>query len=200
VPAAGTGSVAAAAEALRAGGVVVLPTDTVYGLAAALDHPEAVARLSVLKERPRGVPIAVLVTGVEQAAALGVLGEQAAALAEAHWPGALTMVVDAVPGVAAVIGSDDASVGIRAPDHAVLQALAAEVGPLATTSANRHGEATPTTLAEVLDQLGEVDAAIDGGACEGVPSTVVDVRVDPPVVLRQGEVVVQSRAATKPPG
>jgi tRNA threonylcarbamoyl adenosine modification protein (Sua5/YciO/YrdC/YwlC family) len=173
---------------------VVLPTDTVYGLAAALAKPQGVARLAVLKGRPRGVPIAVLVADVDQACEVGVLGGAAAGLAADHWPGPLTIVVEARGDVGSVVGSEDGSIGIRCPDHELVRRLARAVGPLATTSANRHGRPTPETAEGVVAELPDVDAVIDLGPCSGTPSTVVDARFDPLTVLRQGALVLESEA------
>jgi L-threonylcarbamoyladenylate synthase len=178
--------VARLAAVLRGGGCVAIPTDTVYGLAAALASPGAVRQLAELKGRPRSVPIAVLVADVDQATSVAVLDDEARALARRHWPGPLTLVVPGVEDVGTVVGTSDGSVGVRCPDHALVRALAAEVGPLATTSANRHGEDPATTAAAVVEQFPSLALIADGGACDGVPSTVVDVRVRPPRILRQG--------------
>jgi L-threonylcarbamoyladenylate synthase len=180
----------ALARELLAGGCVAIPTDTVYGLAAALSSPDAVARLAELKGRPASMPIALLVADVDQAAAVAVLDDTARALADRHWPGPLTLVVDGVDGVGPIVGTDDGSVGVRCPDHALVRALAATVGPIATTSANRHRAAPATTAEEVAAQFPSLPLIADGGACAGVPSTVVDVRVTPPAILRQGSLHV----------
>ena len=168
----------AAAAALRDGGAVVLPTDTVYGLAALPGREEL---LHELKDRPAAMPIAVLVADVEQAETIAVLDDRARRLAAAFWPGPLTLVLAPVEG--------DATIGVRCPDHDFLRALVARVGPLPTTSANRHGEPTPPTAAEAAAALSGVPAlVVDGGPCGGVASTVVDVSDPgrPPVVLREG--------------
>lgn len=177
-----------AVAVLRAGGCAVVPTDTVYGLAAALDHPAAVDRLAALKGRPSGMPIAVLVASAGQAASIATLGPLAIDLAHRWWPGPLTIVVEARGGVAEVVGSADGSIGVRCPDQPFLQELAAEVGPLATTSANLHGAPTPSTADAVAALFPEIDLAVDGDACGGVPSTVVDGRGESPVVLRSGPI------------
>jgi L-threonylcarbamoyladenylate synthase len=167
-----------AEAALRAGGAVVVPTDTVYGLAALPGHEDV---LYELKDRPASVPIAVLVADVEQAATIVRIDERARRLAAAFWPGPLTIVLAAREG--------DATIGVRCPDHDFLRALAARVGPLPTTSANRHGQPTPATAAAAAAALaGTPSLVVDGGPCGGVASTVVDVS-DPdvePIVLREG--------------
>ncbi len=168
----------AAEWALRSGGVVVLPSDTVYGLAAL---PDGLDRVLALKDRPESVPFAVLVADVEQAASLGRLSGTARRLADAFWPGPLTIVLERLDG--------SGTVGVRCPAHAFVRALAARVGPLPTTSANRHGEPTPPTAEAAAAALtGDVDLVVDGGACGAVASTVVDATVDPPAVLREGAV------------
>ena len=169
-------NVDAAVEALRAGGAVVLPTDTVYGLAALPGHQDL---LYDLKGRPASVPIAVLVADVEQAATIVRLDDRARRLADAFWPGPLTIVLAPVAG--------DATVGVRCPAHELVRALAARVGPLPTTSANRHGQPTPRTAAEAAAALaGQPALVIDGGPCGDTASTVVDLTGEQLVVLREG--------------
>lgn len=163
--------------ALRAGEAVVLPTETVYGVAALPQHEDL---LRVLKDRPDDVPIAVLVAdGVQAAVATGTaLPPVGAALAAEFWPGPLTLVLPTAAG---------ATLGVRCPAHDFVRAVAAAVGPVATTSANRHGEPTPTTAAAAAASLaGDVAVVIDGGELGGTPSTVVDVTGADPVVRREG--------------
>lgn len=178
------------AEALRAGLVVLLPTDTVYGLAVDPTVPGATQRLFDLKGRGRDVPIAVLVADAQQAWPTSAAPVPPAALdlAARHWPGALTLVVRRSPAWQGDIGDDIATIGLRCPDSAVVRDLCREVGPLATTSANRHGAPTAVTVAEAVAALGPIDVVIDGGPLPGTASTVVDCTVEPPAVLRQGAV------------
>ncbi|HCW00954.1 MAG: L-threonylcarbamoyladenylate synthase [Acidimicrobiales bacterium] len=178
------GAVDAAVACLRAGGVVVLPTETVYGVAALADDSSAVAELFVRKGRPTDRRVAVLVADLDQARSLAVVDERTIALAEVAWPGPLTMVLPTVP------GSDEATVGVRCPDHALVQAVATSVGPIATTSANRSGDPTPADAASAAASLGGDLLVLDGGRCTGMPSTVVDLTVDPAVILREGTVTV----------
>ena len=184
---------ARAARALRAGEVVVVPTDTVYGLAADAFRPEATEALFTLKRRPEEVALPVLVASVEQALALAAddLPAIARRLMRRWWPGPLTLVLPRRPGLGLDLGgSDDTTIGVRLPDHPVPTALAAAVGPLAVTSANLHGGPTPATVSKVLDQLGrERDlVALDGGALAGRPSTVVSCLGGRLRVLREGTV------------
>jgi L-threonylcarbamoyladenylate synthase len=176
--------------ALRAGGVVLLPTDTVYGLAVATSVPGATARLFALKQRDPQVPIAVLVGDADQAWTIAAppVPDAARALASRWWPGALTLVVRRDPAWTVDLGGDAATVGVRCPDHDFVRAVCRTVGPLATTSANRHGQPTPTSAAEAAAGLGEVDLIVDGGRLTGTPSTVVDCTVDPVRVLREGAI------------
>lgn len=168
--------VAAVTSQLSGGSVVVLPTDTVYGLAASLSCPSAVAAIFDVKGRPPGLALPVLVHGVEGLDAV-VSGwpPPATALAARFWPGPLTLVVPARPGVGALLGGDGVTVGVRCPDHDLVRSVARACGPLAVTSANRHGEPPCRSAAEVLSSLGDsvVTTVVDGGACDGVPSTVV---------------------------
>jgi L-threonylcarbamoyladenylate synthase len=180
-----------AAEVLRSGGTVALATDTVYGIAAVAEQAGAVAKLFAVKDRPDTVPIAVLVADLEQARELGTFDERSSALCAEHWPGALTVVVRRRPGLELELGGPDDTVGLRCPDRELVRALAREVGPLATTSANRHGRHTPTTAAEVARELGDgVELVIDGGSCAGVASTVVDLTGPRAEVLRHGSVAL----------
>jgi L-threonylcarbamoyladenylate synthase len=169
---------------LRAGRPVVVPTDTVYGLAVDASRPGALDRLYDLKERPAELPIAVLVAAVAQAATIVDMGEAARRLAGRHWPGALTMVLPA---------HDGGRLGVRLPAHPVPRALAALVGPLSTTSANLHGQPTPAEAPAVAAVFGPAPdlLVIDGGACGGTASTVVRVEGDGRIeVLRQGAVLI----------
>ncbi len=190
---------AEAIEVLRRGGVVALPTDTVYGIAVALDAPDGIERLFRVKRRPPDRGIILLLDAASQAASIGVIGPAASALADALWPGGLTVVVPQRPDVplpAALTGGTP-TIGLRVPDHGAPRALAAAVGPLPTTSANVSGLPEARDADEILAQLGEgIDLILDGGPARGgPPSTVVDCTVEPPVILREGAVPVARIAA-----
>ncbi len=192
-----------AVAALQAGGVVVLPTDTVYGLAARADDATATAGLFALKGRSEGVPVAVLCADAAQALTWADQGGTAAvrAVAAQWWPGALTLVVPRRAGLDLALGTPAHTIGLRVPDNAFVQALAARVGPLATTSANRHGQPTPATAQEAGEALGPgVALVVDGPRLNAPPSTVVDTTTWPWTVLRAGAVdaesVLQLAAAT----
>ena len=154
----------AAAEVLGAGGVVGIPTDTVYGLAAVASQPEAVERLAEMKGRSKSQPIAVLVADADQAESLvGELSVEAATLMDAFWPGPLTIVLPVTEGKAAVadvlLGRETAkaTIGIRCPAHNWVRELASQVGPIAATSANQHGMPPSTTVEEVVQAFGNTD-------------------------------------------
>lgn len=183
------GALDAVVAALRAGLAVVVPTETVYGVAARADDDAATALLATLKRRSASRALAVLVADVDQGLAL-VADPSAAVrgLAERWWPGPLTLVVRRSAAAAHLaLGGDPATIGVRCPDEAFVRAVAAEVGPIATTSANRHGDATPATAAAAAGVLdGSVAVVVDGGPRHGAPSTVVDLTTDRMVVLRAG--------------
>jgi L-threonylcarbamoyladenylate synthase len=175
---AGPESIASAAQILRGRGLVAFPTETVYGLGADATSDEAVAGIYAAKGRPGFNPLIAHVPDLASAQIHGAFNEDAIALAEAFWPGPLTLVVPVQPdckvSLLARAGLD--TLALRAPDHAVAQALLRALGgPVAAPSANRSGRVSPTTAAHVLADLGErIDMIIDGGACEvGVESTIV---------------------------
>ena len=199
VPALGAATLEVALEAavgvLAAGGVVAIPTDTVYGLAVLPGRQEAVATLFALKERPVDVALPVLVGDLEQVAAVAVLpGGPVARLARRWWPGPLTIVLERAPGFDADLGGppDRAStVGVRWPDHPFVAGLCRRAGPLAVTSANRHGAPPCTSAHQVVAAFAPgpaPDLVVDGGTCDGVPSTVVDCIGTVPTCLREGAV------------
>lgn len=179
-----------AERALRAGQLVGIPTDTVYGLAADAFRTGAADRLFAAKRRPRDVDLPVLVSGPEQARDLATgVPDMAFRLMDRFWPGALTLVLPRNPDVVADLGDDEATIGLRCPDHEVARELCGLVGPLATTSANLHGEPTATTAAEVAALFGTaVPVVLDGGTCAGSPSTVVDCTGETPKLLREGRI------------
>lgn len=183
-------AIALATSVLRQGGLVVFPTDTVYGVGAAVDRPEAVARIYLVKGRPLDRPIPVLISSLDQLERLVTrVDERVRRLAEAFWPGALTIVLPAQDWLPEEIVRDTGAVGLRMPDHPVaLAVIEASGGALATTSANRSGEKEACTAGEALEALGDrVELIIDGGRSPGgVPSTVVAVADDSLRILRVG--------------
>jgi len=190
-----------AIRVLHAGGLVAVPTDTVYGIAVALETPGGIERLFAAKSRPPDKAIALLLADPAQAAEIGELSPAAAALATALWPGGLTLVlrrrVD-MPLPAALTGGELApgaipTVGLRVPAHDAPRALARALGPMPTTSANVSGEPELQTAAEIEAKLGgALDLILDGGpASGGPPSTVVDCTGDRPVVVRAGAIPIE---------
>ena len=173
-------------EALAAGRVVAVPTDTVYGLAADPRVPGAVDRVFALKQRPEQVQLPVLIADPTAAADLAEVPVAAQRLVARYWPGPLTLVMPRRPGVGFDLGGDRATIGLRCPAKALLRGLLRRTGPLAVTSANRHGEPPLHTADEVRRQFGAGLLVLDGGTCNGRPSTVVSL-VDPEMrCLREG--------------
>jgi L-threonylcarbamoyladenylate synthase len=183
-------AVEVAATALRVGETVLLPTETVYGVGALPSVPGATSKLFALKGRPAAVPVAVLVASADEAWTLAAaVPPDARRLAERFWPGPLTLVLRRHATLAVELGGDAGTVGVRCPDHALIRTLAESVGPIATTSANRHGEPTPATAAAAAAALaGPVAVVVDGGPLSGQPSTVVDLTGGDLRVLRAGPV------------
>jgi L-threonylcarbamoyladenylate synthase len=182
-------AIAAAAERLRRGLPVVLPTDTVYGVGVLPFDAAAIDRLYAIKGRPaeKGIPI-LLGDVADVAYVAGIIPPQAAALMAHFWPGPLTLVVPRSPELPANLSPDD-TVAVRVPDHAVARALIrAAGGAVAATSANLSGQPPALTADEVLAALGGRVAAVldDGPSPGGVASTVVDCTVDPPLIRRAG--------------
>jgi tRNA threonylcarbamoyl adenosine modification protein (Sua5/YciO/YrdC/YwlC family) len=182
-----------AAAALRRGGVVAVPTDTVYGLAADPSLPEAVAGLFALKQRPTDVPLPVLVASRHQVAEIaGPLEPAARHLADRFWPGPLTLVVPRLATFKADLGGPTAArrtVGVRLPDHPFMRALCQAVGPLAVTSANPHGAPPAVSAHQVTTAFPGADPlvlVVDGGICDGTPSSVVECRGPASRGLREG--------------
>ncbi len=188
--------IAKAARCLESGGLVAVPTETVYGLAARADSAEAVARIYAAKGRPDFNPLIVHVAGLAQAQRYAEFSPPARALTDAHWPGPLTLVLprrDDAP-LADAVTAGLPTVALRAPAHPVMQALLAAVDfPLAAPSGNRSGFISPTTALHVLTSLdGRIDLVLDGGATSaGVESTIVAVRADGSVEeLRPGPIQI----------
>ncbi|MCL6499494.1 MAG: threonylcarbamoyl-AMP synthase [Firmicutes bacterium] len=179
-----------AVEALRAGDVVVYPTDTVYGLGCDATNPSAVRRVFEIKGRPPDQPVPVLLADVRQADELAEIPEGARRLMKRFWPGPLTLVLPSRGVVAELVTAGTGTVGLRVPDHPVPRALVRACGfPLVGTSANSTGRPAPVTVAQVLSDLdGRVGLVLDGGRLAGRPSTVVDCTGDRPRVLRPGPI------------
>lgn len=185
------GAIGQAAAVLRAGGLVAFPTETFYGVGAAALDPRAVARVFTVKGRPASRPLLVLVDGIAMAETIAEVSAVARALMALHWPGALTLVMAARAGVPDEVTAKTGTVGVRFSAHPIASALVRALGgPVTAPSANLTGAAPCTTAAEVLDALdGAIDLVLDGGpTAGGLPSTVLDVTVMPPRLIRQGAI------------
>ncbi len=181
-----------AVRALSSGGLIGLPTETVYGLGADASNELAVRRIFAVKGRPQNHPLIVHVASADAARAWAASWPpEAVVLAQAFWPGPLTLIVPRSPLASDAVTGGQASVGLRVPDHPLaLEVLRAFGGGVAAPSANRYGKVSPTTARHVLDELGDdVDVVLDGGQSRvGVESTIVDLTTEAPRVLRPGGV------------
>ena len=188
-----TAGIDAAVTAARGGELIVLPTDTVYGIGADAFIPAAVTTMLAAKGRGRNMPPPVLVGTARAAAALvddlGAFGQD---LIDEFWPGALTLVFRASPTLMWDLGDTKGTVALRMPLHSVALEVLKQTGPLAVSSANRHGQPAATSVDEAEQQLGEaVSVYLDGGPCaDTVPSTILDLTGTIPKVLRAGAISV----------
>jgi L-threonylcarbamoyladenylate synthase len=187
------GALAAAAEALRRGEIVAIPTETVYGLAVLPEQGPA-ERLVAAKQRSADKGIQLLVDSIEQARRVAILTPLAERLATALWPGGLTIVLRCRPDakVPDLLGGGRRTIGVRLPDHPIPRALSRLLGPLAASSANLSGQPPATDAQSVINALGALVAVVidDGPVVGGIPSTVVDCS-DPAVgarILREGAI------------
>jgi L-threonylcarbamoyladenylate synthase len=183
-----------AAGCLREHGLVAFPTETFYGLGANAMDRESVRRVFEVKGRSESKPLLVLVDSVTMAESLASeVSNAARGLMNRYWPGPLTLVFRAVPGIPSELTAGTGTIGIRMPGHRVALELVRVFGlPITAPSANPSGEPPPTTAQAVLEKLtGSVDLILDGGpTAGGLPSTVLDVSVSPPRLLRQGAVTI----------
>jgi len=180
---------------LLSGGLVVFPTDTVYGVAALAEDAEAVARIYAAKDRPRRMAIPVMVAEPDRVTAVARPLPSFWALAQAFWPGPLTIILPKTDALPPIVTAGGGTVALRIPDHPLALALLRAVGrPLAVTSANISGQPPALTAEEARAQLeGRVEAVIDGGrAPGGQPSTIIDLTQTPPRILRTGPLSEQA--------
>jgi L-threonylcarbamoyladenylate synthase len=193
LPAIDQNSVPQAFEVLHRGGLVAFPTDTVYGVGALAFNAKAVESIYTAKDRPVEKAIPILIGGPEDLDKVTAgIPPMAAKLAARFWPGPLTLVVPKHPNLPDVV-STRPTVGVRVPDHPVARKLLRATGPMAVTSANISGEASPKTAEEVNRQLnGRIPLILDGGETPGgVPSTVVNCLGAEPVILREGPIMLK---------
>jgi L-threonylcarbamoyladenylate synthase len=195
-------AVARAADLLRAGELVAVPTETVYGLAANALNRQAVARIFEVKGRPANNPLIVHVSHLDMARRCAALWPPLAdSLAAAFWPGPLTLVLRCAPEIPDIVTASGDTVGIRWPSHPFMQALIDTCGfPLAAPSANLSNQLSPTSASHVAKSLGDkIPLIIDGGQSQvGIESTVLDISVSPPVLLRPGMIHAESLLASMP--
>jgi L-threonylcarbamoyladenylate synthase len=185
--------ISAAVSTVAAGGLIVVPTDTLYGIGADAFSPQAVSGLLAAKGRGRDMPPPVLVGSVRAASALAEsLGASGQDLIDEFWPGPLTLIFRASPTLQWDLGDTRGTVAVRMPLHPVALELLRRTGPLAVSSANKTGASSAVTADEAIAQLGEdIEVYLDGGPCaEGVASTIVDVTSAVPRVLRAGAVTI----------
>jgi len=182
-------------SAIARGDLVVLPTDTVYGLGSDAFTPDAVAKLLRAKGRGRDLPVPVLVANPRVLDGIAAnLTDVARDLVAGFWPGGLTVVAHVQPSLQWDLGETGGTVAVRMPLHPVALELLARTGPLAVSSANISGSAPATDVDQAIEMLGDkVAAYLDGGPSgDPVPSTIVDVTADPPRVLRVGDIPVEA--------
>jgi L-threonylcarbamoyladenylate synthase len=183
-----------ALEVLRHGGLVALPTDTVYGLGALAFDGKAVESIYTAKDRPIEKAIPILIADVDDLAKVtsSPLPQMAVKLAARFWPGPLTLVLPKLQTLPEAVSATD-TVAVRIPDHTVARALLHAAGPMAVTSANISGKPSPSTAEDVLAQLGgRIELIIDGGQTPGgVPSTLVDCTGQEPRILREGPIAME---------
>ncbi|MFH0896746.1 MAG: L-threonylcarbamoyladenylate synthase [Candidatus Bathyarchaeota archaeon] len=183
-------AIGAAVDIIMYGGIIIYPTDTVYGLGADALNPKAVLKIFKIKDRPLDQPLPVAVSGLEMAETIAHVDDKARKLINAFWPGALTIVLEKRSIVPSVVVSEGSSVGLRMPNHAVpLMILNMSGLPLIATSANKHGMPSPLEACEALRQVNnEVDLVLNCGKVEGQSSTIVDLTKTPPQIIREGPV------------
>ncbi len=190
LPATSSDAISRALEVLRLGGVVAFPTDTVYGIGALAFNDKAVRSIYTAKDRPLEKAIPILIGDMDDLDQVAMdIPRTAHLLALRFWPGPLTILVPKKPDLPEAVSSTS-TIGVRVPDHHIARALLRAAGPMAATSANLSGRASPTTLEEVFAQLGErIELIIDGGKTPGgMPSTLVDCTGDEIRVLREGPI------------
>ena len=175
---------------LSSGGVAVLPTDTVYGIFSLPTKKDAIQRIYTLKMRPESMPLPLLISGTEQLPKVSSFQNQDLwALVGAFWPGPLTAILPNPSPSMSLIASEQNTIAVRCPDNDLVRRIANDLGPLAATSANIHGEDTPENATEIAAMLPNVDLIIDGGPLkDGLASTLVDLTQPVPQIIREGPI------------
>jgi L-threonylcarbamoyladenylate synthase len=180
-------SIREAVELIKSGGVVIFPTETVYGIGALATDEKAIRKLFGIKNRSLDKPLQILISDRSQADLFAAeVSNKAKELMKKYWPGPLTLVFKKKPGISNMITAGGDTVGLRIPGDKNILELIKMSGPLAASSANTSGEPDPKSVEEIKI---EADLLLDGGKCKmGQPSTVIDVSVDPPLILREGSI------------
>jgi tRNA threonylcarbamoyl adenosine modification protein (Sua5/YciO/YrdC/YwlC family) len=200
-PTARAGGLDAATAAVHRGELILLPTDTVYGVAADAFAPAAVAGLLAAKNRGRAMPVPVLIAEASTLAGLAVtVPDVVNRLAQEFWPGGLTLVLEHAPSLSWDLGDAEGTVAVRLPDDDVARDLLRSTGPLAVSSANRSGRPAATTAQEAVEQLGTHAAVVldDGPRSSSAASTIVDCTAPVPRILRVGAIPVDRLRAVVP--
>ena len=184
-----------AAQTLANGGLVAIPTETVYGLSAAINNEKAIAKIFAVKGRPQNHPLIVHIANIDELQTVAVnIHRDAIKLAHACWPGPLTLLLQRSENVPISVTGGRDTVAVRIPDNAFTRQLIINLGsPIAAPSANRFGKVSPTTAQHVCDDLqNDVDLIVDDGASSvGVESTIIDFSVSPPQLLRHGGIPIE---------
>jgi L-threonylcarbamoyladenylate synthase len=192
-PAAVIVSLDEAAERIAAGGVVGVPTDTVYGLACDPRSAAAADRIYAIKQRPPDMELSLLGATLEDLELCGDMSPLARSLAAEFWPGGLSIIVPVRRDARLAVPRRGSTISLRVPAHSLLRQLAARTGPLATTSANRHGRPAALTAAECEAALGGgIGGVLDGGPAGGLGSTIIDLTEAPPRLLRLGPISAEA--------
>ena len=178
------------ADTLLAGGVVIFPTDTVYGIGALPKFPSAINKIFELKKRPTTMPLPLLLSDENQINEISSHDSPAMTkLVDAFWPGPSTLILPDVLSDFCHSADEEETIAVRCPNHDFIRELISRTGPLATTSANLHGKPTPVALQEIAELFQEVEVGIDGGECDhGAASTIVDLSKANPEVIREGPI------------
>lgn len=175
-------------ETLKSGKVIIYPTDTVYGLGVNALNSEAVYHIFRIKKRPLNQALPIAVSGLKMAQSLVNITKKAKRLMEVFWPGALTIILEKTSKIPEIVTGGKVSVGVRAPNHPIPLTIVKMLNkPIIATSANIHGESNPDNADEISKQLGKsVDLIIDGGTVSGTPSTIINMVMEPPLIIRKG--------------
>ena len=179
-----------ATNVLESGGVVIFPTDTVYGIGALPKFSDALERIYAIKKRPQEMSLPLLLSDMTQVNDCSTFnGQELQTLVKVFWPGPLTLILPDVLEHMNELLTQNGTVAVRSPDHDFVRGLCAKVGPIATTSANIHGQPTPLRISEMPESFDNADLIIDGGECSyGTASTIIELGNGTPKVIREGPI------------